>query len=304
MAIEVGGDPNALPVEETTAPVEGSADPKANAGAGTSEGIASSAQTTSGTAGTATSQVNEPDYKTLSAKAESERDALRAELDALKSQVERFKPYSELEEVAKKDPAQWLAEMAAATGVTPERVLEIVAKRGAGDKPSLTAEERVARMEARFEEYLTERQREREENDRRAGETRAAEQRRGNISVVGEFIKANGKDLPGLDEQDAERVYAEVESQYAALRDWEKPKDQAGLRKLYLDAARRVEAGIRADIERRSGRLGYSKPTQVKVSEAFRGLSLASTTAPAPVEEMDRVNTPEDIDALAARWVS
>ncbi len=234
--------------------------------------------------------------------AESERDELRAQLEALQTDHAQLKPYRELEDVAKKDVAAWIAQMAEASGIEPERVLEIVTKRGAGEPAALTPDERIAKLEKRLADAETSRETERAESEKRTAETRASETRKNNVGVTAEFIKANGKEFPGLDENDADSVFEVVEARWAAMGP-RAPKDQAGLKAPYIDAAKRVEAAARAEIERRSGRFGYAKSVAA-AKEEFRGLSLSSSTSPAPVADRDRVNTPDDIEAIAARFLN
>jgi translation initiation factor IF-2 len=255
-------------------------------------------------AAAAETPAEEPEDKRARRSAESERDQLRKDLEALKAQLEEFKPYADLREVAKKDPARWAAEMAAAMDVTPERVMELVAKRGSGEEAKLSAEERVERLERLLAERDAKAEADRAERERRDSERTAAETRKSNVGVCAAFIKANEKTLSALDESDADAVFSVVEKRWASLPEAERPTDQKGLQALYLDAAKRVDAAARAEIERRSGRLGYSKPTAVTPPEPkqFRGLSLDATTAPAPTNDPDRAHSEEEIDAILARF--
>lgn len=295
------------PVTETPeAPAEGGADPKVTTQTASAE--SATAATTPTEASTAQAEPDDTEDRRARRAAESELTALRDKLKAAEEAANRFKPYADLEEIGRQDPARWIAEIAEAQGITPQRVLELVAKRGAGETPALTAEERVAKLERAWAEREAAWQKEREDNERRTQETRAQETRKSNLSVVAGFIKANSKEFPGLDEGDADAVYTVVEQRWADLdKDGRAPRDNSGLQKLYIDAAKRVEAAIRSEAERRAGRFGYSKPTAVTPpvgNEGFRGLSLSNTTAPAPPVDSERVNTPDDMDAIMRQMFS
>lgn len=302
MSLDLSNDQPATEAE-TPAPEGARPDPKA-AAATTPDPAA--AATSKDTPAADSTPATEPEDKRARRAAESERDQLKREYEELKAQVERLKPYGELEDIGRKDPARWIAEMAEASGLSAERVLEMVVKRGAGEPAKLTAEERVEKLERMLAERDARDEQARKERETRDAETRGAEQRKANVAVTADFLKANAKDFPGLDDQDAEAVYQVVESRWASLGD-RAPRDQEGLRALYRDAAKRVEDAARAELERRHGRFGYSKPTSVQAPaprEPFRGLSLDKTTAPAPPTDPDRVNTLEDIEAIAARMFS
>lgn len=304
------GEAEQTPAE--TAPVEGGADPKEGAqqtaqGAAAGDGTANTGETKTAEQSTAASTDDTEDRRARRA-AESELSSLRAKLKEAEALAARHKPYQELEEIGRQDPARWIAEIAEAQGITPQRVMEMLAKRGAGEQAALTAEERVAKLERAWAEREAAWQKEREESERRSVETKAQETRRSNISATADFIKANAKELPGLDEHDGEAVFQVVEARWGELDKLGRaPTDQAGLKALYIDAAKRVEAAVRAEAERRAVRFGYSKPTAVTppaANEGFRGLSLSNTTAPAVPHDSDRVNTPDDMDALMRQMFS
>jgi hypothetical protein len=305
MSLEL--EASAAPVAETETPAEGAADPKAGAAEATQDPAAAATQNTPA-ATTETTEPAETEDRRAFRAAQSELAALRAKLKETEEAAAALKPYKDLEAIGREDPSRWLAEMAEAQGVTPQRVLEIIAKRGTGEQATLTAEERVAKLERAWAEREAQIAKEREDNDRRAQENKASETRKSNVSVTAGFIKANAKDLPGLDENDADAVYTVVEQRWADLNQQGRaPTDNKGLQALYLDAAKRVEAAVRAEAERRAVRFGYSKPTTVQVpaaNEGFRGLSLSNTTAPATPVDSDRVNTPDDMDALMHRMFS
>jgi hypothetical protein len=301
--------PGDVATESTETPAEGSADPKVQSAAESTPDPAAAASTNTPAATSETkTEPSDTEERRAYRAAQSELAALRAKLQEIEASANRLKPYADLEEIAKKDPAQWIHEMAEAQGVSPQRVLELLTKRGAGEQAALTAEERVAKLERAWAEREAQWQREREENDRRSVETKAAEVRRNNVGAVAEFIKVNAaKEFPGLDERDADAVFQVVEARYNELPEHERPSDQARLRALYVDAAKRVEAAVRAEAERRAERFGYSKPQKVQTpaaNEGFRGLSLSNTTAPASPHDFDRVNTPDDIDALVSKMFS
>jgi hypothetical protein len=297
-------DPSEEGVVTEPAATEGGADPKDAGANSTASGASAGAEGSTKKDPQEPPESAEPEDKRARRSAESERDQLRKDLASLKAQFERLKPYADLEEVAKKDPTQWLAEMAVAMDVTPQRALEILSKRGAGEETKLTADERVERLERQLAERDAKAEADRVERERRDSERTAAETRKTNVSVCASFIKANEKVLSALDESDADAVFQTVEARWLALPEDKRPTDQAGLQALYLDAAKRVDAAARAEIERRSGRLGYSKPTAVTAPEpkTFRGLSLDATTAPAPTHDPDRAHSEEEIDAIFARY--
>jgi hypothetical protein len=299
-------------VPETEVPAEGgttvaeSADPKASAQTDAAPATTQATSAATAEAKPKTEPVDTEDRRARRA-AESELARIKASLKELEAARDRLKPYADLEEIGRQDPARWISEIADAQGITPQRVMEMLTKRGAGEPAALTAEERVAKLERAWAEREAAWQKEREDNERRSQETRSQQILQSNIAATSDFIKANAAKFPGLDEKDGEAVFQVVQARYAQLGD-EAPKTQGPeLLALYMDAAERVEAAIRAEAERRAVRFGYSKPTTVAApaaKEGFRGLSLSNTTAPAPPHDSDRVNTPDDMDALMRQMFS
>lgn len=251
----------------------------------------------------------EPEDRRARRAAESAAETAAKERDELKAEFEQWKPLRELVGLAKDDPAEFITGLAAAAGLTPEKVIELIARRGNGDEAKLTAEDRVALLEKRLKDRE-------DREEAAAAESKKAKQaeeykatRAGNVNKTARFLKEAAKDFPACEadgDEAAEAVYEVVEARYAQLGD-RAPKDQTGLAALYRDAAKGVEAELRKQTERRAAKLGYSKPTTVTPpppKEAFKGLQLADITAPAPVADADRVNTPEEIEAIAQRMFS
>lgn len=300
-------------VPETEVPAEGgnpaaeSADPKAAAQQTAQAATAgATGETKTAEASTAASTEDTEDRRARRA-AESELARIKASLKELEAARDRLKPYADLEEIGRQDPARWISEIADAQGITPQRVMEMLTKRGAGEPAALTAEERVAKLERAWAERESAWQKEREDNERRTQETRSQQILQSNIAATSDFIKANAAKFPGLDEKDGEAVFQVVQARYAQLGDAAPKAQGPELLALYMDAAKRVEDAIRAEAERRAVRFGYSKPTTVAApaaNEGFRGLSLSNTTAPAPPHDSDRVNTPDDMDALMRQMFS
>lgn len=281
-----------------TAQTESNADPKAVAPA---NGANTGAGTGSNTPSPGASASTETEDKRARRAAEEERDTIRAELDRLKGESDSIRAYRDLEKLAKDDVTQWVAEMAQAASVTPQRIIEILTKKGTGEKVSVTLEEKMAALEKR----LADRDAKDAEREKAQETERAAANRRANVASTATFLKNSAKDFPACaaDESAAQDVYDVVEARYAQLPEFKRPKDQEGLKALYTEAAQKVEAALAARAEKWAAAKGWQKPgnaTQPK-TEGVRGLLLSDTGSAAPTSgARDAVRTADEIEA----WIN
>lgn len=70
----------------------------------------------------------------------------------LEARLQRVEPLAQVFALAEKDPQQFIDEIADVVGLTPERVLDMLATRGAGGEASLSTDDRIAMLERKLEE--------------------------------------------------------------------------------------------------------------------------------------------------------
>lgn len=237
--------------------------------------------------------------------AAKERDDARAELG-------KWKPLIDLVGMAATDPIEWINQMADASGLSAERVREAIATRGAGGTPpALSVEEKVAALERQIRERDEKADKARVDADKVKADADYAETKKHNIGETLKFLQANSKDFPAAEadgQEAAEAIYEFAEARWSQLKAAGKtPTDQAGVLALYREGAARVNKILAERAERIAPKLGYQRqqaPAGTPAPQGFRGLSSEQAGHASPPADRDRVNSAEDIDAIAARMFS
>jgi hypothetical protein len=219
-------------------------------------------------------------------KRESDRQAKEAagKVTALEARVAQVEPVIQLFRLADSDPLQFITEIADVVGIDPDRVLKIMAERGAGGDPALSPEDRIAMLERRLADKDKPPEK-KPEPDAAAGE----QARQGFLDSLDATIKAAPEKFPLCADEDASREAAFL----VMVRHWEAGKKEPGYRPMaYTDALSAVEKTLRAETQRRSERIGLSPPAQTGTPRTG-GLSNATMGAVVPVE--DRILTDAEI---------
>lgn len=198
--------------------------------------------------------------------AETERDTYKSKLTELEGELSKWKPVHELVGLAATDPLEFITQLADATGLSPEKVQEAIATRGAGGKVNLSAEDRLAALERQIRERNELETKNRDEADKAAKNARYVENRKANVAATAKFVKDNAKDFPvcEADGQEAiEAIYDTFEDRWMKLEAaGQAPRDQAGVQALYREAGVQVEKVLRAETERRAPKLGFQRTQQ------------------------------------------
>jgi hypothetical protein len=218
-------------------------------------------------------------------KRESDRQAKEAagKVTALEARVAQVEPVIQLFKLAESDPLQFITEIADVVGIDPDRVLKIMAERGAGGDPALSPEDRIAMLERRLADK--DKPEKKPEPDAQAGE----QARQGFIDSLDATIKAAPEKFPLCGDE----ASAPEAAFLVMVRHWEAGKSVAGYRPLaYTDALSAVEKTLRAETQRRAERIGMSPPSQ-NGTPRTGGLSNATMGAVVPVE--DRILTDAEI---------
>jgi hypothetical protein len=220
-------------------------------------------------------------------KRESDRKATESatKVTALEARVAQVEPVIELFKLAESDPLQFIAEIADVVRLDPDRVLKIMAERGAGGDPALSPEDRIAVLERRLADKDKPPEVKKPEPDAAAGE----QARQGFLDSLDATIKAAPEKFPLCGDE----ASAPEAAFLVMVRHWETGKDKAGYRPLaYTDALGAVEKTLRAETQRRAERIGMSPPSQ-NGTPRTGGLSNATMGAVVPVE--DRILTDAEI---------
>jgi hypothetical protein len=226
-------------------------------------------------------------------KRESDKKAADAagKVTALEARVAQVEPVIELFRLADTDPLQFIAEIADVVRMDPDRVLKIMAERGAGGDPALSPEDRIAMLERR----LADKDKPPEAKKPPEADAAAGEQARaGFIDSLDATIKAAPEKFPLCGDE----ASAPEAAFLVMVRHWETGKDKPGYRPMaYTDALGAVEKTLRAETQRRAERIGLSPPAQTGTPRTG-GLSNATMGAVVPVE--DRILTDAEI---RTNWV-
>jgi hypothetical protein len=219
-------------------------------------------------------------------KRESDRQAKEAsgKVTALEARVAQVEPVIQLFRLAESDPLQFITEIADVVGIDPDRVLKIMAERGAGGDPALSPEDRIAMLERRLADKDKPADK-KPEPDAQAGE----QARQGFLDSLDATIKAAPEKFPLCGDE----ASAPEAAFLVMVRHWEAGKSVAGYRPMaYTDALAAVEQTLRRETQRRAERIGMSPPAQTGTPRTG-GLSNATMGAVVPVE--DRILTDAEI---------
>jgi hypothetical protein len=209
----------------------------------------------------------------------------------LEGKLARLEPLAQLFQLAEKDPQAFIDEVADVMALTPERVLEMLATRGAGGDAALSAEDRIAMLERKLAEQ--------KEPKPAAGD--AAEQARQGFLAE---AKANIEAVPELFPLAATDPAAPEAVFLTQVRHWERAKkepgfDQAKYKPLTsLQAVHLVEKVLRA---RKSAESTPAAAGTQSPPSTTGGLSRSTMgAAPAPIPA-DTILTDQEIRANLLR---
>jgi hypothetical protein len=241
--------------------------------------------------------------------AETERDSYKGKITELEGELGKWKPLIDLVGLASTDPIEWITQMADASGLSAERVQEAIATRGAGGKPTLSVEEKVAALERQIRERDEKAEKTKAEADKTTADAAYVETKRHNVGETVKFLANYAKDFPAAEavgQEAAEAIYEFAEARWGQLKAaGNTPTDQAGVLALYREGAARVNKILAEQAERIAPKLGYQRQQAPAggppAPQSFRGLSSEQAGHASPPADRDRVNSAEEIDAIAAR---
>lgn len=213
------------------------------------------------------------------------------ELDGL---VAKHKQFAEILGLAKSDPYAFIERMAEAAGVDVDTAVEAYTVRKAGGKRELTAEERIARMEA-----------EHQANEKREADARAEREKAEGDAAITRHV--NGlKEFAKVSEDNFPLFNDDLEVNAQAAFDLMALSLDKGKSITYAAAVHQIETTLRADTERRAARIGFAKPTGSTASQPTTTQHpTAQSSAPprqtqasaAPAETTQTIKSDEDIEA-------
>lgn len=214
----------------------------------------------------------------------------------LEAQVKRIEPLAELLKLGETDPLAAITEFADIWGFTPERMLEMIQTHGAGGEVALTPEDKIARLERQLDELRAPKKPEAEAKpDAGADQARQRE-----LDLAGATLEASAEQYPLCSEETSAAEAAFL----VRVRHWETHgRDAEGKTKAdykpvsYSQALAAVEKTLRAEVERKAGRIGL-KSTPAAAGNPTTpansgGLSNKTMGAVVPVD-LDRA-LPDDV---------
>lgn len=209
----------------------------------------------------------------------------------LEGKLQRLEPLAQVFALAEKDPSAFIAEIADVVNLTPERVLEMIATRGAGGDAALSTEDRIAMLERQLAEA---------KQPKPDPQADAEQARQGFIDQA----KATFESVPELfplasaDPAGADAVFL------TQVRHWERAKAQAGFDQASykplstLQAAHMVEKVLRA---RKGAPESTPAPAGNPTSPSTSGGLSNSTMGPHTPVPADRILTDQEIRANMLR---
>jgi hypothetical protein len=209
----------------------------------------------------------------------------------LEGKIERLEPLAQVFSLAEKDPAAFIAEIADVVNLTPERVLEMLATRGAGGDAALSTEDRVAMLERQLAEARSPKPAPAEEGE---------QARQGFISEAKAHIEAVPELFP-LAAADAAAPEAVFLTQ---VRHWERAKTQPGFDQAKykplstLQAVHLVEKVLRSNKGAPSTPAAAGNQSPPSTSGGLSNSTMGAAPAPVPA---DTILTDQEIRANMLR---
>jgi hypothetical protein len=208
----------------------------------------------------------------------------------LEGRLQRLEPLAQVFALAEKDPQGFIDEIADVVNLTPERVLEMIATRGAGGDAALSTEDRIAMLERKLEEA---------KHPQPKPEAEAEQARQGFIDQAKAHIEAVPELFPlsSADPAAPEAVFL------TQVRHWERAKAQPGFDQAKYKPLSTLQAVHLVEKVLRSKKSAPSTPATAgnKTSPSTTGGLSNSTMGAATPVAADTILTDQEIRANLMR---
>jgi hypothetical protein len=224
---------------------------------------------------------------------EKEFERTRGEFEAFRNEAMESR---QMRALAKSDPMAFLAKVADAAGLELDAVVDAYTTRKSGETPSLSAEDRVARLERQLQEKEQREAKERDERAAREKEQAGDRALQAHLSEIKGFAASAADNFPLFNDPE------DLEANAIAAFDLRMLAHEKGETLSNAAAVQEIEKRLRKDTEKRAQRLGIARPASATPTPTpSPTVPRAVNAAAAPFEASPQIRSDEEI---AADWAA